>query len=506
MNKQSGSKITTYSYNDLCDFIEGATFFATGGGGPKDIAHDLLMDSGILSVDVIKSQDVSDEMQLAFVAEVFAPSSIETDRDFMAAVQSYENLVNPGPGIEKGVLPGEVGAINSIVPAIVAKLTDSYLITDTQTDRALPTLDMGLFQLNVPFSCLDMLDDKGNVVSQKEYYPPMDHLDAMELETDVEAAMTAHPELKGVGGFASYPLSGSQLKTYFSDIPRLLLPDTFDYARQVGALMRQPDYETQIFQTIQNWLNTLYSPGNYSPYRMFKGYLAAAEQKHAEQDHGCADFFSSDPNSAIGARIYYSNENMIAYYTLWILIQGVPTAIEIKPMTIGPDAVCYLLTDAKFGCGHSFTNEAFTDDFGHPNFFCTHEIELIGIPEVALRRTGPKNIIENFKREIKKAIEAFGGTYEGEYVPIEDLQNNQLEIDMPKKEGAKGGDSHIILKSPVENARIRYTLDGTEPVTGSAECTEPLGLTDLSGKTLKANYFVNGKISGITLSATFPEL
>jgi hypothetical protein len=45
---------------------------------------------------------------------------------------------------------------------------------------------------------------------------------------------------------------------------------------------------------------------------MFKGYLIQAMQVHGEQDHGRADFMSSDLQSALGERIYYSNENRIA--------------------------------------------------------------------------------------------------------------------------------------------------------------------------------------------------
>ncbi|MCD4722225.1 MAG: DUF917 family protein [Desulfobacula sp.] len=503
MSNQSNSNFITYSYNDLCDFIEGATFFATGGGGPKDVAHDLLMDSGILSVDVINSLDVSDDMQLAFVAEVFAPSSIELKKDFKAAVLSFEDLVNPPAGTETGVLPGEVGAINSIIPAIVAALSGAYLIADTQTDRALPTLDMGLFQLNVPFLRLDMLNDNGGVVAQNEY--PSTDLDSMLLEDDVETGMKGHPELNGVGGFASYPISGSELKSYFNNRPRLLLPNTFDYAKQVGEQMRGPDHVNQIFGTIQNWMDLLYKPVNYKPYNLFKGYLTVAEQIHAEQDHGRADFISSDPSRSLGARIYYSNENMIAYYTLCILVRGEPQIIELGPMAIGPDAICYLLTDTKFGCGYSFTNEAFTNDYGHPNFFRTHEIMLVGIPEVALRRYGDKNIIENFKREITTAKEAFGGTFDGVYTPIEDLQGQQVGIDMPRKKRALGGDSHIILSSPVVGAKIGYTLDGSEPDQDSSIYDKPIPLLEVAGKQFKTNFF-HETGPGMTVSAQFPKM
>jgi len=167
MEEPPGSKIVNYSYTDLYDFIEGATFLATGGGGPKDVAHYFLNESGVSQVNVISSPFVSDDMQIACAAEVFAPSAIEVKRDFLPALKSYEGLINPGSGKITGVLPGEVGAINGIVPAIVAGLTGSYLIADTQTDRATSEMDMGLFQNKVPYHYLNMLDDNGRSVFPK---------------------------------------------------------------------------------------------------------------------------------------------------------------------------------------------------------------------------------------------------------------------------------------------------------------------------------------------------
>ncbi|MCP4721320.1 MAG: DUF917 family protein [Desulfobacteraceae bacterium] len=494
MQEQASSKIVNYSYTDLYDFIEGATFLATGGGGPKDVAHYFLKESGVSLVNVITSPFVSDDMQIACAAEVFAPSAIETKRDFLPALKSYEGLINPEPGKNTGVLPGEVGAINGIVPAIVAGLTGSCLIADTQTDRATSEMDMGLFQNKVPYCYLNMLNDDGQPVLQKEYSSSA--VDAMVVETDVIGAMKAHPELKGVGGFATYPMTGLDLKRYYDR--NLLLPNTFEYARLLGSYMREPDFENLIFKAIQTRIGS-----QYSPYRMFKGRLVAARQVEGNQDYGMADFMSSDPKSCLGARVYYSNENMIAYYLLWVLVRCVPTPIQLGPMAIGPDAICYLLTSAKYLDGYSFTNEAFTDDYGDPDFFKTHEIEIMGIPEPSLRRP---DLINNFKREIKATMGAFGGGYDGPYIPIEQLQGAQVGFDMPKKKGEPGGDSHLILSSPVEGAIIRYTLDGSAPDRNSDIYKESIPYSVVAGNLVRASLFHGGKLSGITVSANFSKI
>ncbi|WP_321419438.1 DUF917 family protein [uncultured Desulfobacter sp.] len=494
MSESQSCTITTYSQNDLYDFIEGATFLATGGGGPKDVARDFLKNSKVASINAISCPNVPDEMSIAYTAEIFAPSAIETKKDYTAALKSYEDLVSRMPGQLAGVLPAEVGAINGIVPAIIAGLTGSYLIADTQTDRSISQMDMGLFQNMVPYSYLNMLDDDGNVMCQKSY--PAGDMDAMVVEKDVAAAMDAHPELKGVGGFATYPMTGKDLKGYYSQ--SLLLPDTFDYARRIGACMKDADFESRIFTIIKEWLGS-----RYTPYRMFKGYLVNAKQIAEKQDYGVADFISSNPLSNIGARVYYSNENMIAYYTLWVLVQTVPTPIEISPMAIGPDAICYLLTSARYGQGYAFTNEAFTQDYGDPDFFRTHEIEFLGIPEPTLRRT---DVIDSFKREITATMGAFGKTYEGTYIPIEQLQEGRIAVDIPKKScSPRNNSSCLTLSGPHPKAVIRYTADGSEPDENSPVYERPLSLEDLGGLILKVKPFHSNGLPGTTTSIALPK-
>lgn len=493
MSKSGNGSIAQYSSGDLHDFIEGATFLATGGGGPKDVAHDFLNHSGVTSVNVVSAPHVPDEMVLACAAEVFAPSAIEEKRDYQAALKSYEGLVAPGPGKLTGVIPGEVGAINGIVPAIIAGLTNSCLIADTQTDRATSEMDMGLFQNRVPHYYMNMLNDTGETILKKSY--PASDKDAMVLEQDVVAAMKAHPELKGIGGFATYPMTGRDLKGYYSQ--GLLQPNTFDYARRLGAYMGEPDFESKIFNAIQNRLGT-----SYSPYRMFKGYLANVRQVSENQDYGVADFISSDPQSSLGARVYYSNENMIAFHTLWVLVRTVPTPIEISPMAIGPDAICYLLTSDPFRGGYSFTNAAFTTPYGDPDFFKTHEIEVIGFPEPTLRRP---DLIANFKREITATMGAFGETWQGGYIPIEQLQAGRITVDIPRSNDRSGMDFKLTLSGPEPDAVIRYTLDGKEPDMNAKQYTAPLSFGDLAGKPLKARLFYGNDLWGMTTGVHLPD-
>ncbi len=495
MKESEKESIVEYSRDDLNSFIEGATLLATGGGGPIEVAKTLLDQSGVTSVKTLPSRSVPDGMKIAMTGQVFAPSDIWSNLDFTSALNSYTSLVPEG-GV-RGVLPIEVGAVNGIVPAIIAGMTGAYLIADAQIDRSMSQMDMGLFQMNVGFNNLHMVTKDGEVAAEISY--PGQETDAMVLEKDILDTMDAHAGFQGVGGFASYSMSGTDLRDHFDR--GLLIGDTFEYAKRLGTSMDAPDFEPRILDTIQRHIGP-----DYSPYRLFRGYLVQAQQQAHAQDYGCVDFITSDPTSCTGARIYYSNENMIAYRLLWVLVRGVPTPMELNPMAIGPDAVCYLLMEGEtqnFRKGHSFSNEAYDQAHGAPDFFRTHEIELIGIPEPRLR-TRP--IIDTFAREIATTKQAFGRPYTGNYIPMEQLNTLTPIIDMPRAEGDMGGHSHITMTAGVANAEIRYTLDGSEPDQDSRRYAEPIPCSALSGRGIRANLFHNDGRPGLPLTVRFPEL
>lgn len=492
---QIENPVFTYSNSDLGDYIEGATFLATGGGGPRQVAYDLLKNSGVMSVNLIAAPYVPDEMTIAMVAQVFAPSDIWANPDFQSSLNSYLTLVKPSG--HSGVLPVEVGAVNGIVPAIVAGKTKSYLIADTQIDRSMSEMDMALFQMKVPFNTLQMVTKQGTVVPPIKY--PAGDVDAMIVEQDILNIMKEYPDFMGVGGFATYTMTGRDLNRLYTS--GLLFSNTYDYARRLGVCMGQPDFENRIFDEIKHHLGPA-----LKPYPLFKGYLVQSFQQAHAQDYGYADFITSDPKSAMGARVYYSNENMMATRLLWVLVRGVPTPLELGPMAIGPDAVCYLLMEGDSGNyqkGHSFTNEDFGKDHGNPDFFRTHEIQFVGIPEAPLRRP---DIISTYTREIKRIMEAFGRTYTGNYIPIEKLNTLQPVFDMPRKEGEKGGDSFITISTPVKSGIIRYTLDGSEPDQTSLLFSKPIPLSEVWGKKLRAGLFYENNLAGLTITAGFNTL
>lgn len=397
-----------YSKNDLIDFIEGSTLLATGGGGATQIALNMLDASGITEVTVASLDQVPDGAPAAMVAQVFAPSALWEFQDYHSALNSFSQSV--GCGL---VLSGEVGAVNGIVPAIVASRTGSLLLKCSTSDRSLPEMDMTLFQNSVGLGLVEIVGPAGSPVCSKDFQTDSNALDA---ETFILDSMnTYEQQFHGVGGFAAYPLTGRQLKGIGTS--GLLFANTFDYALQLGQVMRRQGSLAAVLQTVSGYLGS-----GYSPYTLFTGYFVAFGLHPHAQDYSSIDFRSDDPESALGLRLYASNENMIAFATLWVMVRGAMTAIELFPVAIGPDAITYLLLEGEspkgYKAGFSFTNEAFDPTYGDPGFFRYNRIAVIGIPEPRLRR---QDIIAAFAREITRAMESFGKEYTNTYIPIEDL-------------------------------------------------------------------------------------
>lgn len=480
-----------YPKEALIDFIAGNTLLATGGGGAEQIARNLLEASGIASVTTVTLDEVDDGMAGAMVAQVFAPSALWANQDYHSALRSF--VKNVGTGL---VFPGETGAVNGIVPAIVASLTNSVLLDGSTSDRSLPEMDMTLFQNTVPLGTVDIVGPAGTPVCSRDFG---DDSNALDAEDFILSVMDSYQEdFRGVGGFAAYPLSGRRLKEIAAS--ELLYAGTFDYALQLGRVMREQGTLEAIMAAVQDYLD----PG-HSPYTLFTGYLVDDGLHPHAQDYGCIDFRCDDPDSALGLRIYSSNENMIAFATIWVLVKGAMTARELFPVAIGPDGITYLLLEGEsvkgYKAGFSFTNEAFDPQYGDPDFFRDHKIAVIGIPEPRLRRP---DIIDSFKREISRAMESFGTTYTFSYIPIEDLPKLLPSFDIRREHGKAMENLRIRIEQSIQDKNIWFHDDSIFKNV----CASPridLNCTDISGRRLSFGT-KQQKDDSKTLSLFWPEI
>ncbi|WP_018479437.1 beta-N-acetylhexosaminidase [Pontibacter roseus] len=98
---------------------------------------------------------------------------------------------------------------------------------------------------------------------------------------------------------------------------------------------------------------------------------------------------------------------------------------------------------------------------------------------------------QNRMQEQYKRYDALGINYSRSAFNVQ----QQLEIDSVR------GAAKVMFKTDAANAKLHYTLDGTEPSTTSKEYTQPFTLNKTA--TIKAGSFVDGKLIGKVSTKTF---
>ncbi|RQW26580.1 DUF917 family protein [Rhodobacteraceae bacterium CH30] len=135
----------------------GACLLGGGGGGPLTGAAPLLdyLRAQGQPVTLIGVDDLPTGIVASAVAGIGAPNAATQSSDFtrapLQAFQCYASLLAQAPG---AVLPAEVGAMNSLIPAVVAAQTGLPLVDADSAGRALPTLNLAAFNLAAPPSPL----------------------------------------------------------------------------------------------------------------------------------------------------------------------------------------------------------------------------------------------------------------------------------------------------------------------------------------------------------------
>lgn len=155
----------------LHDLLTGATLLGGGGGGPRAGALPLIariLESGRPVVLSSPSQ-LPDSLWAGVVAGIGAPDAATHGPAFTSAPQrAFAALAKTAGQRLSAVLPGETGAMNSIIPAMVAAQLGVPLVDADSAGRALPTLGLAAFNLAAPPRPLILANQPGEGVAPVE--------------------------------------------------------------------------------------------------------------------------------------------------------------------------------------------------------------------------------------------------------------------------------------------------------------------------------------------------
>jgi uncharacterized protein len=300
---------------DLYDILNGACILGCGGGGPLTLGKQLLAEvipKG--TVHLIDPKAVGDDELMAIAAGVGSPLAATAGFPFDVvhiAFKALDQIQSKLSGKSFSfVLPGEVGAGNSVIPMTVAVLSKLPIVDGDGARRAIPELDMVTYaSQNVPISPI--------VLANQDETISFTAANAQIAGVTTDGIINGGA-FKEDAGIAMWTMRGATMKT-------TVIPNTMSYARDLGAALRKAisakkDPVEAVCRYLQGTL-------------LFTGKITNTQQSTS----GGFDFGTitlQNRNAAL--TIYNQNENLIAW-----------SSKSIQPLVMAPDLICYLTTEGQ---------------------------------------------------------------------------------------------------------------------------------------------------------------
>jgi DUF917 family protein len=362
------------SVQQLNYILNGATIMGSGGGGPYSVGQQVLQYIGTRPVRLVPASLVPDNYYTAVSAFVGSPDAAANQvLDFSVAATAFNALSQIVGFYFPCVLPGEVGAVNSLIPMAVAADNKVAVVDAAGAPRAIPGFLMVSYAAaGIPAAPM-ILADKNNQVTLNCANPIADPVTRGVISGGV------FPEDAGI---AFWSMNGKTLNT-----PGVAVTGTTTQALTIGQALANAIGSGQdpVLAVMQN----MEKPN----FVLCTGTI----KNSSEATSGGFDFgtvvIAADDGSEV--TIYNQNENLIAFSNK-----------SYVPLAMGPDLICYLTTK-----GQVFSN-ADLDTLAPGT-----KVAVIGVPARIMR---VPFILNQF------AIALAGIGYAGSYVPIEKLNAQQI--------------------------------------------------------------------------------
>jgi hypothetical protein len=346
----------------------------SGVGGPYPVGQQVLKYIGNRPVNLVPASLVPDNIYTAVSAFVGSPDAAANQvLDFSVAATAFNALSKTANVPFACVLPGEVGAGNSLIPMAVAVDNNIPVVDAAGAPRAIPGFLMVSYAAaGIPASPM-ILADKNNQVTINCKNAIADPVTRGVISGNV------FPEDAGI---AFWTMNGKTLNT-----PGTAVTGTTTQALLLGqalanAISRGQDPVLAVMQNMEK-PNFVLCTGTI--------------KNSSEATSGGFDFgtvvISADDGSEV--TIYNQNENLIAFSNK-----------SYVPLAMGPDLICYLTTK-----GQVFSNADL--DTLPPGA----KVAVIGVPARVMR---VPFILNQF------AIALAGIGYAGAYIPIEKLNPERI--------------------------------------------------------------------------------
>lgn len=222
----ASGKSFSLTLEDLPDFVRGAAFMGTGGGGDPYVGRLVLINEMVNGgrLDIISLDDLDDDAFVMPVAMMGAPT-VMTEK--MPSVDAFEAALRAaeahfGRRVD-ALIPLEVGGINSVMPLVLGARLGLPVVNADGMGRAFPEIQMvtfGVYGCNI--SPIFVTNEKGDLVTVHA----RDNKDGEDLARSVVVRMG------GAAHIVCYPMSGR-------DVKKTAIPDTLTLAHAIGRTIRR---------------------------------------------------------------------------------------------------------------------------------------------------------------------------------------------------------------------------------------------------------------------------
>lgn len=211
---------------DIDDFALGGGLFGCGGGGDTHIGK-LMLEREMESIDeipLLSVDEVPDDSLVVLTAMVGSPSvlleKIPNGGEDRRIIEEVEKECGKPVA---GILIGEVGGLNSVLPAVTAARLGLPLVDADPTGRCVPSVHATSFNINrLNLSPIVIVDEFMNTVVIRTE----DHLKGERLTRSMIV------EMGGSAIFAFCPITGAQLR-------KIGLPGAVTHPVQAGRTIRE---------------------------------------------------------------------------------------------------------------------------------------------------------------------------------------------------------------------------------------------------------------------------
>lgn len=366
----------TLKKDDLLALVYGACFLGSGGGGPISMAHTFLekIPANAL-INLVPAFQLGDNKKALVVVDVGSPEKAQQEKlGFTAPLNAYNAMSKSLNSPINYLLPGELGAVNSLIPFYLAAINNQIegVIDADMCGRAAPRLSETLLNaVNVP-CCPAVIasDTDSNGAYQTDTFY---RLTPTGLEYAARSTVMK-PGYNQVGGVAFYPLETNFIKS--PKAQNALAYHSISTAIEIGKLLLKPVTANDMVPLLNTLLNNLQIENRLLVRGQIKAITGPQSQgfdfKKIIINNGLEEFW-----------LYVKNESLLAWDTQ-----------KLSCRAIAPDCINLLKIVNNQVTPASTAEVAVNDDV---------IVWLSACPE----QVRSNNLIEQFNEDIASILAAF---------------------------------------------------------------------------------------------------